>query len=128
MFTIILINHLFACLWVFIAKLEDDADWEKTWMIGASIQDADWSIQYVTAYYFTTVTMITVGYGDILPKNQFEMMLCVVTMMIACGVFGYSLNEVALIFNNFFRVDTEVRQKISAIQRFMSKKSINNKL
>lgn len=48
----------------------------------------------MAAYYFTTVTMITVGYGDILPRNEVEMILSVITMMIACGVFGYSLNEV----------------------------------
>lgn len=46
--------------------------------------------------------MITVGYGDILPRNEVEMILCVITMMLACGVFGYSLNEVGLIFSNFF--------------------------
>lgn len=46
--------------------------------------------------------MITVGYGDILPVNEFEMVVCVITMMLACGVFGYSLNEIGAIFSNFF--------------------------
>ena len=36
--------------------------------------------------------MITVGYGDIVPANTDEMVLCVITMLIACAVFGYSLN------------------------------------
>lgn len=35
---------------------------------------------------------ITVGYGDIVPVNTNEMILCILTMLIACGVFGYSLN------------------------------------
>jgi len=94
LFTIILINHLFACLWVFVARKEEEADLEKTWMSHVSVEDANWETQYISAFYFTTVTMITVGYGDILPQNNLEMVLCVVTMMIACGVFGYSLNEV----------------------------------
>lgn len=64
--------------------------------------EKEWVSQYIAAYYFTTVTMITVGYGDILPVNEFEMMVCVITMMIACGVFGYSLNEIGAIFSNFF--------------------------
>lgn len=59
--------------------------------------------------------MITVGYGDILPKNAMEMILCVITMMIACGVFGYSLNEVGAIFSSFFQVDNEIRMKIASI-------------
>jgi hypothetical protein len=36
--------------------------------------------------------MITVGYGDILPVTPLEMIICVITMLIACGVFAYSVN------------------------------------
>ncbi|EWS74975.1 cation channel family protein (macronuclear) [Tetrahymena thermophila SB210] len=88
----------------------------------------NWTRQYVAGFYFMTVTMITVGYGDILPQNQNEEILCVITMMIACGVFGYSLNEVGSIFNNFFQVDREINRKQILIQRFMSTKNINTKL
>jgi len=42
LFTIILINHLFACLWVFVARKEEEADFEKTWMSHVSIEDASW--------------------------------------------------------------------------------------
>lgn len=75
-----------------------------------------------------TVTMITVGYGDILPKNSIEMILCIITMMLACCVFGYSLNEIGAIFSSFFKVENEIKNKISTIQRFLSKKGINQKL
>ncbi|KAL4505999.1 hypothetical protein ABPG72_013760 [Tetrahymena utriculariae] len=125
LFTIILINHLFACLWVYAAKFEDDP---KTWMQYKGIQDSSWQVQYLVAFYFTTVTMITVGYGDVLPKTNLEYILCIITMMIACGVFGYSLNEIGLIFSNFFQVDNEIKKKLKLIQRFMSKKNINSKL
>jgi hypothetical protein len=36
--------------------------------------------------------MITVGYGDIAPTNPKEYILCVVIMLIACGVFAYAVN------------------------------------
>lgn len=41
--------------------------------------------------------MITVGYGDISPVNSNEMVLSVFTMLIACAVFGYSLNMIGII-------------------------------
>jgi hypothetical protein len=44
-----------------------------------------------------TVTMITVGYGDIAPTNNFETIVNIVSMMIACGVFGYSFNAIGTI-------------------------------
>ncbi|KAL4505995.1 hypothetical protein ABPG72_013756 [Tetrahymena utriculariae] len=126
LFTIILINHLFACLWVYVAKQEGSS--VKTWMNSLDFNYNQWYSQYITGYYYQTVTMSTVGYGDISPKNQNEMILCVFTILIACCVFGYTLNEVGQIFSNFFQVQNEIKRKIGYIQQFMSKKNIEQKL
>ena len=45
--------------------------------------------------------MVTVGYGDILPVNPYEMILCVFTMMIACGVFAYAVNSIGEILKDY---------------------------
>lgn len=66
------------------------------------ISEKGWFDRYISAYYFSTVTMITVGYGDIVPSNNSEKILCIFTMLIACGVFGYSLNIIGVIINDFF--------------------------
>lgn len=113
--TIVTINHLFACIWVYTAKLEHEANYQKTWMTHINIKNDTWENKYLNAYYFTTVTMITVGYGDILPENDVEMVLCVITMMLACCVFGYTLNEVGAIFSSFFKIGNEIKMKISII-------------
>ena len=44
--------------------------------------------------------MITIGYGDILPKTNIEMIFATIAMMISCGVYAYCFNEVG----NLFRV------------------------
>ncbi|EWS74973.1 cation channel family protein (macronuclear) [Tetrahymena thermophila SB210] len=126
--TIIFINHLFACLWLYIARIERKYGVDQIWLNYNNIQNANWSQQYVAGFYFMTVTMITVGYGDFLPLNQQEQILSVITMMLACGVFGYTLNEVGSIFNNFFQVDREIKRKQILIQKFMSTKNINKRL
>jgi hypothetical protein len=41
---------------------------------------------------------ITVGYGDILPVTNPEKILCILTMIVACGVFGFVMNSVGVIF------------------------------
>jgi hypothetical protein len=42
--------------------------------------------------------MITVGYGDILPKNSMEVLVNIFTMLVSCGVYAYLLNKVGTIF------------------------------
>lgn len=34
--------------------------------------------EYIYAYYFATVTMVSVGYGDITPVNSTEVMMSIV--------------------------------------------------
>jgi hypothetical protein len=41
--------------------------------------------------------MITVGYGDVVPVNNNEKIVAMLTMVIACAVFGYALNSVYFI-------------------------------
>jgi hypothetical protein len=44
-----------------------------------------------------TVTMVTVGYGEITPTNNLETIVNIISMVIACGVFGYSFNAIGTI-------------------------------
>lgn len=58
--------------------------------------------EYLYGLYFIFVTMITVGYGDITPKNEVELICGIVTMLILCGVFAYSVNRVGSILNEIY--------------------------
>ena len=40
------------------------------------------------------MTMSTVGYGDITPKNEDEIILCIFTMLFASGTFGYAIGNI----------------------------------
>ena len=43
---------------------------------------------YIVSFYFTVTTIVTVGYGDITPKNAQERLFCVILMLI--GVISFS--------------------------------------
>ena len=63
-------------------------------MIILGIFDKPWQDRYISSIYWAVTTMITVGYGDIVAKNKQEMIVAIFTMMMACGVFGYTMNTV----------------------------------
>lgn len=67
----------------------------------------DLFIKYLYSYYFTTVTMVTVGFGDISPQNDIEIGVSVGLMFISCVVFGYIMNKIGSIFNSLQQVNEE---------------------
>jgi len=50
------------------------------------------------ALYFVIVTIATVGYGDILPKNNVEYMIEIVIILLGCGIFAHTINSIGAIF------------------------------
>lgn len=43
--------------------------------------------------------MSSVGYGDVTPVNELEMLVCILLMLFACGVFAFILNKIGVIID-----------------------------
>ena len=68
---------------------------DNSWLDDKVLAKKDnWYDVYVTAFYYSAITMSTIGYGDIIPKSTYERFLNVFIAKFGCGMFGYGINEI----------------------------------
>lgn len=102
--SILFAAHLCCCSWHYLAIYQIRYfDNVRTWLHALEIQNAHWMTRYVNSLYFSIVSMVTVGYGDITPQNVKERLFTIGLIVIACGMFAYSVNEVGNIVKEMYR-------------------------
>lgn len=106
---IIYVGHFFACFWIYIAKVEIELGAWNTWIQTFNLIHEKWYYQYISSLYFAVYTMVTVGYGDIYPTNILERTLSILLMLLACGVFAYSLNRFGTIVEEMYQYETQFK-------------------
>jgi hypothetical protein len=56
---------------------------------------------YINSFYFSVVTMSTIGYGDIAPVTDDEKLFMSFMSLFASMIFGYTINSLANIFSDY---------------------------
>lgn len=95
--TLILILHLIACLWAVAATFNITNN--QNWIFDIGIQDETFFFIcnqfYLTALYWASETIMTVGYGDILPQNYYEKILTCTILVVGVAMFSYTLSTLS---------------------------------
>ncbi len=92
LFRILFLSHIFACLWHFIGNIQ--LEQKNTWMHYKEIEFEDFYTKYLYSFYFVSVTMNTVGYGDITPQNKLEFLYSIFFIFSACIIFAFTINSI----------------------------------
>jgi hypothetical protein len=83
---------------------------------------------YVTSFYFTTTTILTVGYGDISAYSLAEKLLCIVLMIIGVISFSFATGALSSIISNYDSSEASLKYKISKLNSIQSEYNIDGEL
>lgn len=67
--------------------------------------------RYIASIYFITITMVTIGYGDITPINSIEILYTIAVSFISCGLFGFCINLIGTILTEISKKSKEFQKK-----------------
>lgn len=92
-----ILAHYFACGFNYIASIEEEKN-TPSWVITLSIDPYDWLSRYINSIYFSFITMVTVGFGDIKPTTDTEKVYVTLVALISSLVFAYTVNTIGTVF------------------------------
>ena len=98
--------HTLACLFVMQAKIQSD-DFSNTWMEEYA-KDYETSDLYAISFYWTIMTISTVGYGDISATNITEYWFCSTIMIFGVISFSFANNSLGIILSQFDKENSKL--------------------
>mgnify|MGYP000906179769 CR=1 FL=1 len=67
---------------------------ERSWIQRIGIESSPWAIKYIYSLYWAVSTIVTVGYGDITPQNEYEVAVTILIELTGSALFGYLINVI----------------------------------
>ncbi|CAD8200951.1 unnamed protein product [Paramecium pentaurelia] len=89
----IVLNHLFACLWLWICRFNEETNWLSYY----NLNEKDQLTQLIQAFFWAYQTITVIGYGDIEAHNSDEYLLVIIWMLIGVGYYSFTIGNITFI-------------------------------
>lgn len=89
--------------------IEEDNYNAKSWIITLNIDQYNWVSRYINSIYFSFITMVTVGFGDIKPTTDPEKVYVTLVALISSLIFAYTVNTIGTVFQEIAQQEAEYK-------------------
>ena len=113
--------HLSTCIFVFLLKT-DYPNWTTT-----NFDDSN-KRNYITGFYFSLTTIITVGYGDVTAVSYNERLYTIVLMILGVCLYSCVLSILSSLFEDFQTKEKNNKKNIYLLDEIRTKYHIPNEI
>lgn len=114
----LILNHLSACIWYLMAKLQDFEP--DCWVTRLGYIDATPTEIYIISFYWTLTTVTTVGYGDINAGTTLERMYNLFIMSFGVLMYSFAIGSLSSIVSTLDAKTAEMNQKLQILSSIKS--------
>ena len=118
-----LLNHLCACLWVLMSKLEDMNP--DSWVVRLGYIDISNMELYTISFYWTLTTVTTVGYGDISAGTTSERVFNLFIMSFGVLLYSFAIGSLSSIVSTMDQQTEEMNQKLQILSSIKKEFNLN---
>ena len=117
----VIIIHTLSCIWIFLSRLSPGENWAFKLKEAVKISKTK---LYLTSVYFNMVSVLTLGYGDILPVSLIERCYSIFLLIISLGINTYAVS----FLENLADLGNQKNAKLESKKDFLENISINYKV
>ncbi|XP_076328741.1 voltage-gated delayed rectifier potassium channel KCNH8-like [Tachypleus tridentatus] len=133
-----LVAHWMACVWYVIALEEIDVNpiqWDVGWLHQLSnklghdlVNYTDATTAYITALYFTTSSLTSVGFGNVSANTNTEKVFSILTMLIGALMHAVVFGNVTAIIQRMYSRRSQYQTKLTDLKDFFRLHQLSKQL